>query len=107
MTIKRVWHGWTTPENAAAYEKLVHDEVFPGIEAKQIPGYRSIELWRRDLADEVEFSTIMTFDSLPNVIDFQGENYAQAYVPDAARKVLKRWDESSLHYETRETRNYG
>ena len=107
MTIKRVWHGWTTPENAAAYEKLLHDEVFPGIEAKQIPGYRSIELWRRDLADEVEFSTIMTFDSLQNVIDFQGKNYEQAYVPDAARKVLKRWDESSLHYETRETRNYG
>ena len=107
MTIKRVWHGWTTPEYAAAYEKLLHDEVFPGIEAKQIPGYRSIELWRRDLADEVEFSTIMTFDSLQNVIDFQGKNYEQAYVPDAARKVLKRWDESSLHYETRETRNYG
>lgn len=107
MTIKRVWHGWTTPKNAPVYEKLLHDDVFPGIEAKKIPGYRSIELWRRDLADEVEFSTIMTFDSLQNVIDFQGENYEQAYVPDAARKVLKRWDESSLHYETRETRNYG
>jgi antibiotic biosynthesis monooxygenase (ABM) superfamily enzyme len=107
MTIKRVWHGWTTPQNAPVYENLLHNEVFPRIEAKQIPGYRRIELWRRDLADEVEFSTIMTFDSLQNVIDFQGENYAQAYVPDAARKVLKRWDESSLHYETRETRNYG
>ncbi len=107
MTIKRVWHGWTTPQTAPVYENLLHNEVFPGIEAKQIPGYRRIELWRRDLADEVEFSTIMTFDSLQNVIDFQGENYAQAYVPDAARKVLKRWDESSLHYETRETRNYG
>jgi len=107
MAIKRVWHGWTTPQNAPVYENLLHNEVFPGIEAKQIPGYRSIELWRRDLADEVEFSTIMTFDSLQNVIDFQGENYEQAYVPDAARKVLRRWDESSLHYETRETRNYG
>lgn len=107
MTIKRVWHGWTTPQNAPVYENLLHSEVFPGIEAKQIPGYRSIELWRRDLADEVEFNTIMTFDSLQNVIDFQGKNYEQAYVPDAARKVLKRWDESSLHYETRETRNYG
>ncbi len=107
MAIKRVWHGWTTPQNAPVYENLLHNEVFPGIEAKHIPGYRSIELWRRDLADEVEFSTIMTFDSLQNVIDFQGENYEQAYVPDAARKVLRRWDESSLHYETRETRNYG
>ena len=43
MAIKRIWHGWTTPENATAYENLLRDEVFPGIEAKQIPGYRGID----------------------------------------------------------------
>jgi len=69
MATKRVWHGWTTPENADKYQNLLHDEVFPGIEAKKIPGYRSIELFRRDKGDEVEFVTIMTFDSLQNVID--------------------------------------
>ena len=106
MPVKRVWHGWTVPENANAYEKVLRDEVFPGIEAKHIPGYRSIELWRRDINDEVEFSTVMTFDSLQNVIDFQGEDYEQAYVPDAAQKVLKRWDKTSSHYETRESRDY-
>ena len=106
MAIKRVWHGWTTPDNADAYEKVLHDEVLPGIEAKQIPGYRSIELCRRDLDNEVEFSTVMTFDSLQNVIDFQGEDYERSYVPDVARTVLKRWDDSSSHYETRETRRY-
>ena len=105
MTIKRVWHGWTTPANADAYEELLREEVFPGIEAKQIPGYRSIELWRREHGDEVEFVTMMTFDSLQNVVDFQGENYEHAYVPDAAQEVLKRWDKLSAHYETRETRN--
>ena len=98
--IKRVWHGWTRPENADAYQRLLQEEIFPGIEAKNIPGYRSIELFRRDLGDEVEFVTIMTFDSLQNVIDFQGEDYARAYVPDAAKKVLKRWDERSAHYES-------
>ena len=107
MTIKRVWHGWTTPQNARIYENVLRDQVFPNIEAKKIPGYRSIELWRRDLDDEVEFSTVMTFGSLQNVIDFQGENYEQAYVPDAARKVLKRWDATSRHYETRDARVYG
>ena len=106
MPIKRIWHGWTTPENADAYQKLLHDDVFPGIEAKQIPGYRSIELFRRDLEDEVEFVTIMTFDSLQNVIDFQGEDYTRCYVPDAALKVLKRWDERSAHYEELEHRIY-
>ena len=46
MAIKRVWHGWTTPENADKYQNLLHDEVFLGMEAKKIPGYRSIELFR-------------------------------------------------------------
>ena len=106
MAIKRVWHGWTTPENADLYQKLLNEEIFPGIEAKKIPGYRRIELFRRDRADEVEFVTIMTFDSLQNVIDFQGEDYEQCYVPEAAQKVLKRWDQVSAHYETIEERVY-
>jgi antibiotic biosynthesis monooxygenase (ABM) superfamily enzyme len=106
MAIKRVWHGWTNPENADKYQALLHNEIFPGIEAKNIPGYQSIELFRRDLDDEVEFVTIMTFDSLQNVIDFQGEDYARCYVPDTAQRVLKRWDHVSAHYETIECRKY-
>ena len=106
MATKRIWHGWTTLENADTYQQLLHDEIFPGIEVKNIPGYQKIELLRMDLDDEVEFVTIMTFDSLQNVIDFQGEDYQKCYVPDAAQKVLKRWDQRSAHYETVETRNY-
>ena len=106
MAIKRVWHGWTTPENAEKYQNLLHNEVFPGIEARNITGYQSIELFRRDLDDEVEFFTIMTFDSLQNVIDFQGEDYTRCYVPDAAKQILKRWDQVSAHYETIECRKY-
>ncbi len=107
MAIKRIWHGWTTPENAAAYEGLLRAEVFPGIEAKNIPGYRGIELLRLDRGDEVAFVTIMTFDSIQNVIDFQGPDYQRCYVPDAARKLLKRWDQTSDHYQVKETRDYG
>ena len=106
MAVKRVWHGWTTQENADKYQNLLHNEVFPGIEAKNIPGYRSIELFRRDVGDEVEFVTTMTFDSLQNVIDFQGEDYERCYVPDAAKRVLKRWDQVSAHYDTIEFRKY-
>ncbi len=104
--IKRVWHGWTTPENTDKYQNLLHTEIFPGIEAKNIPGYQSIELIRRELDDEVEFVTIMTFDSLQNVIDFQGEDYTRCYVPVAAQQVLKRWDQTSAHYELIEHRKY-
>jgi len=106
MAIKRIWHGWTAPENADIYQRLLHDEVFPGIEAKNIPGYRSIELLRRSLDDEVEFITIMTFDSIQNVVDFQGKDYQRCYVPDAAQKILKRWNQVSDHYDLEEVRNY-
>ena len=106
MAIKRIWHGWTTPENADVYRNLLHDEVFPGIEAKNIPGYLGIELLRREREDEVEFVTIMSFESLQSVIDFQGEDYSRCYVPQQAQAVLKRWDQFSSHYETVETRSY-
>ena len=106
MAIKRIWHGWTTSDNAEKYQSLLHNEVFPGIEAKNIPGYQSIELMRQDGSEEVEFITIMTFDSLQNVIDFQGQDYSRAYVPDAAQNLLKRWDSHACHYESVEFRKY-
>ncbi len=104
--IARIWHGWTTPQNADAYEALLKREVFEGIADKAIPGYRGIELGRRDLGSEVEFVTIMKFSSLDDVRAFVGEDYEQAYVPEAARKILKRFDERSQHYEIREALNY-
>jgi antibiotic biosynthesis monooxygenase (ABM) superfamily enzyme len=106
MAIKRVWHGWTTKENADKYQNILKREVLPGIEKKKIPGYQKIEVLRFEQENEVEFITIMTFESLQNVKDFQGENYKRCYVPDAAQKVLKRWDQEATHYELIETRNY-
>ncbi len=106
MAIKRIWHGWTTPENADKYRNLLHDEVFPGIEAKNIPGYLSIELLRQDLDDAVEFITIMTFQSFQNIIEFPGKDYTRCYVPKEAQKVLKRWDQNSSRYEAVECRDY-
>lgn len=104
--IKRIWHGYTVPENADAYHELLDTVVFPGIEAKRIPGYRSIELLRREIGGEVEFTTVMTFDSIDDVIAFQGPDYEAAYVPEAARKILKRWDERSSHHQVVQTRTY-
>lgn len=100
MAVKRIWRGWTTPENAEAYRQVLNNEVRPGIEAKKIKGFQSLELFSRDLEDEVEFMTVMTFDALENIIDLQGEDYERAYVPDVARTVLRRWDEICRHYFT-------
>ena len=97
--ICRVWRGWTTPENAAAYEQVVRGEVIPGIEARRIPGFRHIDLMRREADDEVEFQTVMWFDSLQSIIDFVGGDYAVSHVPGPARAVLKRFDERAAHYD--------
>ncbi len=101
--ITRIWHGWTLPENAETYEDLLRTEILPGIAQKEIPGYRGGHLLRRELADEVEFITMLLFDSLDSVRDFMGEDYEVAYVPESARKVLARFDERSQHYDMRLT----
>ena len=97
--ICRLWRGWTTPENAEAYQRIVHTEVIPGIEARKIAGFRHIDLMRRDLGDEVEFQTLMWFDSLDAIIAFVGEDNSVSHVPPAARAVLKRFDDRAAHYE--------
>jgi hypothetical protein len=98
--IARVWRGWASPENAPAYERLVSSEVLPGIARRRIHGYRGAYLLRRDVGDEVEFSTILLFDSFDALHEFGGDDYERAYVPPAAREVLSRFDETSAHYET-------
>jgi antibiotic biosynthesis monooxygenase (ABM) superfamily enzyme len=105
--IERVWRGWTTRDNAEAYERLLRDEIFPGIAARGVPGYTGIRLLRRQLSSgEMEFMTIMSFDSVDAVRAFAGGDYERAYVPQAAREVLLRFDQTSAHYEVLDRRTY-
>ena len=100
--IGRIWHGYTTPENADTYEDLLKKEIFIGIRNRHIPGFQEIQLFRRSLGEEVEFITIMWFDTIESVQAFAGEDYEAAVVPPKARAALKRFDERSQHYEVRE-----
>jgi hypothetical protein len=97
--ICRLWRGWTSPENAEAYEAIVRGQVIPGIEARNIPGFRHIDLMKRDLGPEVEFQTLMWFESLDAIKAFMGDDYAVSHVPVEARAVLMRFDERAAHYE--------
>lgn len=97
--ICRIWRGWTIPENADAYERIVRNEVIPAIESRRIDGFSQIDLMKRDLGDEVEFQTLMWFESIEAVRLFMGDDYTRSHVPAAARKVLKRFDERAAHYE--------
>ncbi|MBM7787337.1 hypothetical protein [Tenggerimyces flavus] len=102
--ICRLWRGWTTPENADAYEAVVRGEVIPGIEARRIPGFQHIDLLRREAGEEVEFVTLMWFDDLDAITSFMGEEYDLAHVPQAAQAVLVRFDERSAHYDALDRR---
>ena len=99
--IGRIWHGWTAPENADAYEALLKSEIFVGIQGRAIAGYRGINLFRREVGVEVEFVTIMWFDSLEDVRAFAGEDYETAVVPSKARVLLAHFDARSQHYEVK------
>jgi len=100
--ISRIWHGYTSFENADKYENLLKEEIFIGIRNRNIQGFREIQLFRRRMEKEVEFITIMWFESLDAVKTFAGDDYEVAVVPPKARAVLSRFDERSQHYEVRE-----
>lgn len=95
--ICRTWHGWTRPEDAGAYERIVLHEVIPGIERMALPGFRHIDLLRRDAGPEVEFTTLMWFDDVASVRAFVGEDVTVSHVPAAAREVLSRFDARAVH----------
>ena len=95
--ISRIWHGWTTQENADAYEAFLRAEILPMIGT--IEGFNGMHLLRRDLKDEVGFVTICWFDTWEAVRAFAGEDYEVAVVLPEARRLLTRFDERSQHYE--------
>lgn len=97
--IARIWHGYTTHENADVYEKLLTTEIITGIQGRRIPGFQQIKVLRRELESETEFITVMEFDSLDAVREFAGEDYEGAVVPEAAQAVLSHFDARSQHYE--------
>lgn len=97
--ISRIWHGYTSLENAGVYENLLKEEIFTGIKNRQITGYKGIQLLKRDLGNEIEFITIMWFDSIEAVKEFAGNEYENCVVPEKAQRILSHYDKFSQHYE--------
>lgn len=97
--IARIWHGYTTKKNANAFENLLKQEIFKGIASKKIAGYKGIQLLKREVENEFEFTTIMWFETIASVKQFMGEDYETAYVLPQAQKLLLRYDKKSIHCE--------
>jgi len=100
--ILRYWRGWTSLDNADEYAALLSDVILPDILARGIEGLIDAQMLRRaddEVIGEVEFATIIRFDSLDSVKNFMGEDYAKAHIPAAAQKLFTRWDKRCAHYE--------
>lgn len=97
--IARVWHGYTKPEHAPVYEVMLKEEIFTGIRKKNIKGFIDIQLLKRNRDNEVEFVTLMRFESIEAVKLFAGNDFEKAVVYESAKPLLLRYDEYSQHYE--------
>ncbi len=97
--IARIWHGFISIQNAEEYETLLKKEVFQEIESRNIEGFKNIQLLKRTISAEVEFITIMWFDTIEAVKKFAGDDYEHAVVPEKAKAILKRFHATSQHYE--------
>ena len=99
-TVARIWRGWTTIENADAYQEIAEGEVFPAIIDRSIPGLVGAQLLRSDdvVNDEVEFTTVIWFSDLDSVKGFMGEDYRRAHMPGNAQAVLTRYDSEAKHF---------
>jgi heme-degrading monooxygenase HmoA len=95
--IARVWRGYAAREHADAYAAMLKPELLPGL--SKAKGYRGSYLLRRDRGNEVEFVTIILWDSLDSIKAVAGDAYERAVVPEERRQHLLRWDDLAAHYD--------
>jgi heme-degrading monooxygenase HmoA len=103
--IARVWHGYTKPEHASAYEAMLKPELLPGI--SKVKGYKGSYLLRRNIGAEVEFTTIMLWESIDDLRAIAGADYETAVIPEERRKYLSRFDAKAAHYEVASVHGLG
>lgn len=95
--IARIWHGRTKPEHADAYEAMLKPELLPGIDT--VEGFKGSYLLRRNAGDEVEFITIMLWDSIDAIRAYAGEDYETSVIPEERLKYLSWHEPTASHYE--------
>lgn len=97
--IARLWRGWTSIENADAYEKLLREQVLPGL--REINGYQDGYILRQESNGEVEFVVMNLFESLEAVQAFAGPDYTVPVFEPEARQLLSKVEPIARHYEVR------
>jgi hypothetical protein len=107
--IARIWRGWTSHQNADAFEALVRNQTIPGILAKDIAGLREAQVWRLQRLGETEFTLMLWLDDMDAVRALAvargqpEEDYDKAVMTLTGRELLRRFDGKVEHYEVKET----
>lgn len=101
--IARIWHGSTKPEDADAYESMLKPELLPGL--SDVMGFEGSYLLRRSVGGEVEFITIILWDSIDSPRTFAGPDYESSIIPEDRRKYLTRHDTKAAHFEVTSVQN--
>jgi len=78
---------------------MLINEVFPAVKKNGVDGLEKVNISTQNKNEEVEFFLTLQFDSLDAVKKFAGENYEIAYIPENAKRVLLRYEETAQHYE--------
>jgi len=96
----RMWHGWTTALHADAYDDYLRAELFPRVQRELGDrGYCGFHVLRLKRGSEVEFITLVWFDSLDAVRSFAGQDYAIPVITAKALTLLSRYDARVEHFE--------
>jgi hypothetical protein len=96
----RVWRGWTPLHHAQDYDDYLQKELFPQLGRELgADGYRGYQLLRISRGEEVEFMTMLWFDSVESVRSFAGDNYETPVISAKARSLLMRFADRADHYE--------
>jgi hypothetical protein len=77
---------------------MLKPELLPDI--GKAKGYKGSYLFRRNVGAEVEFITILLWESIDTLRAAAGhEDYETAIIPEERRNYLARFDAKASHYE--------
>jgi antibiotic biosynthesis monooxygenase (ABM) superfamily enzyme len=76
---------------------MLRAEIFPSIAARNIKGYRGAELFVREDGNEVEFVTLLRFDSMDAVTEFAGREASKPVIFQKTEALITRM-EQARHY---------
>ena len=95
--ISRHWRGVAKHDEADNYIAHLRSETFPSL--REIDGFVSGSILRRDVENGVEFRIVTTWQSMRAIQMFAGDDADVAVVPPVVQTMMTEYDRLVAHYE--------